>query len=103
MQTAQPGAARTTLQPLSQRDAYGEHIYPILYLEALRDQKALGRVHTKHCRQASAPAGEVNALWAGICALNQSAERHLSAAKADGKLLMCWEGSAVVDLAGAVA
>ena len=103
MQTAQPGAARTTLQPLSQRDAYGEHIYPILYLEALRDQKALGRVHTKHCRQASAPAAEAIAIWAGVCALGQSAIHCLSAAKADGKLLMCWEGSAVVNIDGAAA
>lgn len=80
-------------------DPRTEHIFPILYIEAIRDHDTLDK-HDSAYRALKRKNIKVSrALWAGVCALDTVALKYLRSALNDGKLLMCWEGSKVIDLA----
>lgn len=98
MQTATPGAASTTPKPRTQLDARTEHVFPIHYLQDIEDLDNLQALYERLLRRVRQNSKDIDGVWAGLCALGASAHTNLRAAKADGKLLMCWEGSAVVNL-----
>ena len=98
MQSPKPGAVSTTSQPSIQIDARTDHIYAIHYLQDIENLDNIQALHERLIRRARPNRQEINGAWAGLCALGAAAHGNLRAAKADGKLLMCWEGSSVVNL-----
>jgi len=98
MQATTPGAASTQPKWRSELPPRTDHIYPILYLEDLENCRLMDQLYARRCRQARRSSQELSAIWASLCALEAQALRYLRTAKDDGKLLMCWEGSTVVNL-----
>lgn len=79
-------------------DARTEHIYPIHYLQDLENLENLQALYERLCRRLRPNTKDIDGAWAGLCALGASVHTNLRAAKSDGKLLMCWDGSNVVNL-----
>jgi hypothetical protein len=87
-----------TIQVRIKLDARTEHVYPIHYLQDIKNLNNLQALHERLYRRARPNRNDIDGAWAGLCALGAAAHNNLRAAKADGKLLMCWEGSDVVNL-----
>jgi hypothetical protein len=74
------------------------HIHPILYVKNTRAMVRLDNLYIAQIRRSkyrNTPTSD--ALWAGMCALNEKADTMLALARDDGLLLMCWEGSSIVE------
>lgn len=96
-------AGSGTKQPERVLDAYTIHIFPILYIQAVKDWAALDLFDTKYRARTKKSIETGRAIWGGVCALDRVAAQHLRDAKNDGKLLMCWEGSKVSEMKRGVA
>jgi hypothetical protein len=88
---------------LSKNPARTDHIYPILYVQACKHLDILEKLHTKHCQRKRANSAEIAAIWMGTNALESESRKLLYEAQRDGKLLMCWDGSTVVNIPREVA
>lgn len=82
----------------SRSEARLAHIFAVCYVEQARARTRLESMHGAASRKAKwRHTPTTLALWQGICALKGSRDGMLEEAVRSGHLLMCWEGSSIVE------
>lgn len=98
MQT-QTTTKSTTADKQSRNVARTEHIFAICYVEQLRALVRLRTMRENQMRKTKwRETPTTDALWKGCCALEDNTYELLKKAKnMSGHLLLCWEGSSIVE------
>jgi hypothetical protein len=83
----------------SRGDARTEHIFAICYVEQLRALKRLQTMRANVLRKNKfRETPTADALWKGCCAIEDETREMLKKARdIGGHLLLCWEGSSIVE------
>jgi hypothetical protein len=88
-----------TVGKQSLRDARTDHIFAICYVEQRRALTRLQTMRENMLRKNKfRDTPTTDAIWKGYCALEDSTYEMLKKAKnMSGHLLLCWEGSSIVE------